>query len=199
MRLTRLCLGVALCAAAVGSASAARQPKIVSQSELGQYWQPVDATAPAPFRLANGSLGNVCVSLGYQIKADGSTAEFSLLKSWSSAGEIAPETGKLDPLVQAAAGVASQRRFSPVPAAGKGTAVYTAGVFVFLADAQADAAQIGGHCDIGDLKQFIADAQAEAFKRGDIEKAKLERSQRDFTPGDAAAQRYQQRQGRTPR
>lgn len=199
MSLARSCAVLAVVLATVGVAEAARKPAIVSQSELAQYWQPAGSPLPALFRAPDDTLGDVCVSLGFQIKDDGSTSDFSLLNSWGSATpDKAPDADRLNALVQAAAATASQGRFAPSTEGGKAKAVYTSAVFVFLAKSSSsgDPAAIGGHCNIANLKQFIAQATDDEFKRGDLEKSKLERSQREFTPADAAAQQARQRNSR---
>ena len=200
MQLHRLCLGLAVFAVAAGTASAARQPKIVSQAQLAEYWQVGDG-APAPrFRLKESPFGDVCVALGYRIKADGTTADFSLLKAWGSANpDVPPADDKIPALIQAAAGAASQRHYTSTVKDGEAKEVYTSGTFVFLASETSDPAKIGGNCDIADLKSFVADAQAKAYRRGNMNKANEDQSRRDYTPTDAATLDVQRRLNARPR
>jgi hypothetical protein len=166
--------------ASATGAGAADRPSIIDEGGAAAFWSPAPGPKVMPGypSTATDQGEDVCVSIGYLLNRDGSTSDFSLLKSW---GANTPDSvkgrGKLTPFAQL--GMAAVQRWKFVPAGG-GSAeikpVYTAASFAFSNNAAADKAQIRQHCVISDLSAFITKAQEEAYKRGDLNKGRMDRA-----------------------
>jgi hypothetical protein len=160
---------------ASGVASAGRID-IVSEAQLAQAWQP-DPNAKAyvagyPDAVSDKSR-DVCVNIGYLIKVDGSTSDFTEMKTWSSdAPEGKPKAEDARPYVQLAAALVSQRRFVPV---SKPRSVYTSATFAFDGSNSLAEEAILERCRIDDLPTFVARAKSRADSRGDLSRARADR------------------------
>lgn len=91
--------------------------RIVDDGRLGKIYTPVPGTqlaAPA-YPAAYADAGDdVCIALGYTIRPDGTTAEFQLLRAWSSNGEAARMDERyLDAYAAAATDLVAGWRFIP--------------------------------------------------------------------------------------
>ena len=155
-------LAAGLALATVGIASAGPRLAIVSEGAITDRWAPAPdqptLVAGYPAGAADKSR-DVCVSIGYMIGADGSTSEFSELRSWTSAdGDAVPDAAQLGPFVQNAAAVVSRWKYVPL---GKAKPVYTAASFAFDGSKTQGEAAILAHCRIPDLAAFVKDAQGE--------------------------------------
>lgn len=180
METLRTCAAI-LMLGLVGSADAARKPVIVSEAEKTDYWQPAP-TNDAGYPAVVDKSADVCVNIGYQVKEDGSVADFTLLKSWTSkTREIEPAPELTEPFVQAAALAISLQQRTPNGGKGKPRAIYTSATFAFVGASGAGAGQVRTHCDIPDLKGFIARLQEQANRRGSINRTDIERRQREST------------------
>jgi len=167
----------------VASVQAAERIRIVSEGGLDKDWVPAGnaplAKAAYPAQLKDRSR-DICVNLGYQVNKDGSTSDFSVMRAWSSENpeaDAAPDA--VDAFVQSAAAAVSQWRFERTPAASKNSVAYTSATLAFVGDKGGDAEQLRQRCAIPDLRSFITKAQNDAFKRGDVQKARLENYQRE--------------------
>lgn len=166
-----------------GAVTAADRPTIASEGPLAA-WRPVAEQVTArpmpgyPGRLADKS-ADVCVSIGYLIGQDGSTTNYALLKSWSSADQGKKANPDLvTPFAQNSIAAVQQWRFTPGEGfARKPQPVYTAATFAFAGDQPGDKSQVREHCAINDLPEFIANVQAEAYKRGNLKKSEIDRNQ----------------------
>jgi hypothetical protein len=174
-RRSLLVLALGLAVAGIASAGA---PAILSEGGATTYWRPAaafpDPGVPAGVPDAN---EDVCVSVGYQIQADGSTSEYSLLNSWTSKHSRGlPSKDAYALYAQMAVATLMQRKFVPAEAgATKPPAVYTAATFAYSGRADADRAAIRARCAIADLPEFIAKAQREATRKG-IKRGEMERN-----------------------
>lgn len=179
--LNRLSLPCALLIALpCASAVAADRMVVVNEGATAKTW----AADPAKPRVVPGypatfvdKSEDACVSIGYLLNRDGSTSDFTLLKSWGSRTPGSSEVqSRLDPLGQAAVAAVQQWRF--IPAQGNRSRikpVYTAATFAFSSQPGGDREAIRAHCIIADLPAFIAKAQADAYRRGNLQKGRLER------------------------
>ena len=169
-----LTLAVGLAATGVAVAGA---PSVLSEGGANGFWRPAAAFAepgvPPGVKDAN---EDVCVSVGYLIKEDGSTSEFAMLKSWTSKHRNGlPASEAYDLYARMAVGTLMQRKFVPAQGGSTGaTPVYTAQTFVFSGRADADRAAIRGKCVIEDLPDFIAKAQRESTRKG-LNRGQMER------------------------
>lgn len=178
-----------LCGLALaGMALAADRVTIVSEGVSASVWRPDPAvppmTAAYPSKIVD-KTEDVCIGIGYLLKEDGSTSDYSLLTSWGSKNEAeAQPGGRLDPFAQNAVAVVSRWRFVPLDG-GKRSALkplYTAATFAFSTNPAADLEALRGHCTIADLPAFVAKAQAAAYKKGDLNKGQMERNRAQNPP-----------------
>lgn len=175
-----------------GAAVAAEAPIIASEGSLAA-WRPVPEQVTArptpgyPSVLADKS-ADACVSIGYLIGPDGTTTNYTLLKSWSSADKGRKANPELViPFAQNSIAAVQQWRFTPGEGfAKKPQPVYTAATFAFAGDQPGDKSQVRERCAINDLPDFIAQVQAEAYKRGNLQKAEIERSRIQRPPAPPA-------------
>lgn len=172
-----------LCGLALaGMALAADPVTIVSEGASASLWRPDPAVPPMaagyPSKLAD-KTEDVCIGIGYLLKEDGTTSDYSLLTSWGSKGDAGAQAGgRLDPFAQNAVAVVSRWRFVPLDG-GKRAALrplYTAATFAFSTNPAADLEALRGHCRIADLPDFVAKAQAAAYKKGNPDKGRMERN-----------------------
>ena len=104
----------------------------------------------------------VCVSVGYVVKPDGTTSDFTLLKAWNSAsGDDEPVEGYWMAFASAAGDALSQWQFQPRPEVKKATPVFTAGTFVFGATGP----DLRAHCRIANLSAHLRDLRDHAGRR----------------------------------
>ncbi len=173
-----LVLALGLATAGIASAGA---PPILSEGGAGAYWRPAAAFADPGVPAGVPDPGeDVCVSVGYQIQPDGSTSEYSMLKSWTSKHSRGlPAKDAYSLYAQMAVGTLMQRKFVPAEAgATKPPAVYTAATFAYSGRADADRAAIRARCAIEDLPAFVAkahrDATQKGLKRGEMERNRVQ-------------------------
>ena len=174
-----LAMTAALCALC-GSAAAAERVRIVDEGGLRDRW----TAAPGASFAAPGYPGsqaargdNVCVAIGYAVRPDGTTSDFSLLKAWSSAsGDGEPQPGYWDAFSQAAVAAVSEWRFQPRADAAAET-TYTVATMHFMGRQAANSDELAGHCAITDLAGFIQRQKADRFYAG-LDKHEMERLQR---------------------
>ena len=108
---------IALALAAGSGAQAQDRVRVVNEGGIRGDW----TLAPGTQLSAPGYPGafaktgdDVCVAVGYRIQPDGSTSDFSLLKTWSSrSGEGEAVEGYWDAFSQAAVAALQQWKFAP--------------------------------------------------------------------------------------
>lgn len=180
--------------------AAAERVRVVDEGGLREAWSLREGAAlaapgyPAEFA-ARGD--HVCLAIGYAVRPDGSTSDFSLLKAWNSAsGDDEPEPGYWDAFAQAGAAALSEWKFQPRqdrPAA----ATYTVATLHFMGRQAVDVGGLTSHCKISDLAGFIQRQKADRFFAG-LDKHEMERlkrlqdSHQQAAAAAAAARRIQQ-------
>lgn len=181
-----LCAFVLGLAPAVGALAAERMT-VVNERAAAKDWVPDPAQSRMlpgyPSTFADRS-EDACVSIGYLLNRDGSTSDFTMLKSW---GAKTPENSRdrahLDPLAQAAVAAVQAWRFVPAPGnRARIRPIYTAATFSFTSNGPADREALKSHCSIADLPSFVAKAQAMAYRRGNLQKGRLERDRVENAP-----------------
>lgn len=120
---------------------------------------------------------NVCVAVGYRIRPDGTTSDFTLLKAWSSgSGENEPVEGFWDAFSQASVAALQQWKFAPRPEVAKVVAVDTVATMTFMGKQAEDAAGLRGKCKIDDLAAFLAQTKIDMANRSDLNRRQLEKT-----------------------
>ena len=157
-----------LCLAA-GIAHAQGNIRIVNEGGIRDQWMLADGVQliapgyPAQFVDRGDS---VCLALGYAIKPDGSTSDFSLLKSWSSStGNVEPLEGFWDTFAQAGANALSEWRFKPRPEVDEPVAIYTVATLSFRGKDAIEAEALRAHCEVSDLEALVAEDGAQRARR----------------------------------
>jgi hypothetical protein len=149
---------------------------VVDEGALAERWTP----APGQPHFVPGYPGNaadkgadVCVTIGYEVGVDGTTSDFSELRSWTSAHPdgLLP-ADEAEPYTQIAAAVVARRKFVPV---GKPHAVFTAATFAFDGSNPLGEEAIRTHCQIEDLHAFVVDLQSRSHAQGDLDSEALRR------------------------
>jgi len=159
-----------------GLAVANPRVAIVSASTLGEQWTP----DPAVQKVVAGYPSNavdkshdVCVTIGYEIGEDGKTSGFGELNSWTSGTEDGAATPmEITPYSQIAAAVVSRYHYVPV---GKPKKVFTSATFAFDGSKKVGEAGIRSHCEIANLKDFVAQLKSKKNDKGDLETENLRR------------------------
>lgn len=167
--------------------------RIANEGGIRDRWMLADGVKlvapgyPADFT-ARGD--NVCMAIGYAIRPDGTTSDFSVLKSWtSSTGEKEPVEGFWDAFAQAGAGALSQWKFKPRPEVTSPEAVYTVATMSFMGREATDAAGLRGHCGISDLASLVQKQKWDKYQKGNREKNELERFRRVQSSNGAMVER----------
>lgn len=152
--------------------------RVANEGAIRDQWMLADGVKlaapgyPAGFA-ARGD--NVCVAMGYRIKPDGSTSEYTLLRSWSSStGEKEPAAGFWDAFSQASAAALMHWKFKPRPEVAKPRAVDTVATMTFMGKQAEDAAGLRGHCKVDDLASLLERVKSDNAKRGDMNKHELD-------------------------
>ena len=113
---------------------AGEKVRIVNEGGIKDQWMLAEGTklAAPGYPAALVERGhNVCIALGYAIKPDGTTSDFSIVKSWSSAGQDQPDE-YWDAFAQASAGAVSQWAFAPRPEVAEPQPTYTVATMQFM-------------------------------------------------------------------
>ncbi|TKR30770.1 hypothetical protein FCE95_11770 [Luteimonas gilva] len=175
----RWVLAAAIGLLALGDACAERV-RVVDEGGLRGAWSLREGAAleapayPAEFA-ARGD--NVCLAIGYAVRPDGTTSDFSLLKAWNSASDDdEPEPGYWDAFAQAGAAAVSKWKFQPKQVRPD-AATYTVATLHFMGRQAVDVAGLTSHCKISDLAGFIQRQKADRFFAG-LDKHEMERLQR---------------------
>jgi hypothetical protein len=163
-------------ALAAGLASAAARVAVVDEASLAQRWTPAPGLphfVPGYPSNARDASADVCVAIGYEVGVDGTTSDFSELKSWTSAHPdgVLP-AGEAEPYAQIAAAVVARRKFVPV---GKAHAVFTTATFAFDGKHASGEEAIRAHCAIADLQAFVAQLKTRSRETGDLDSEALRR------------------------
>lgn len=181
----RLILVSAATFALATAAFAADKVRVADTDVAAKEWAPAGGKAlvAAPYPAIADKSRDICVSLGYQINKDGTTSDFGVLRVWSSENPtVDGSPDALQPFVQSAAAAVSMWKFEPTPEASKNRVLYTSAPIAFVGSKGTPADEVRQRCQVGDLREFIAQAQQKAFRRGDSNKAAIDRQQRSSQP-----------------
>lgn len=167
-------------------AIAAERIKVASEGGIGEQWMLADGqlAAPAVPQSLVERGDSVCIALGYQIGKDGTTSDFGVLKSWTSAAGDIDKQAYWNDVVQASANAVSQWKFKPREDQ-RVTPTYTVATLSFAGKGQVNGAELRGQCRIGDLAVFLDNAKADRFENGTIPKHDLERFRNNRTASAA--------------
>jgi hypothetical protein len=172
---------VALAGGTAGAAFAQSTPAIISEGGAGTFWRQVTPNAIPPFPANADASEDVCVGVSYLIKADGTTSDFALLKSWTSKhAKGVPSGAKYEGFTRGAVAAVAVRKYAPAQATAAGalvTPVYTASTFAFSSRPDADQQALRAHCVVEDLPGFVAKVQHDARKdTKNLRRAEMERA-----------------------
>lgn len=174
--------------AVLGSVAAADKATILSEGGAAQYWRPVPESIamPAYPGIVADKSEDVCVGIGYMLNTDGSTSDFAVLNAWGSKTDkkIKATDPHFLPFAQNSLAAVQRWRFSTTSGPeSKVKPIYTAATFAFSTAPGADAAALRSNCTITDLPDFIAKAQAEAYRRrGNLNKNTMDRNRTQNAP-----------------
>lgn len=160
-------LGLGACVAAT-AALAAFPVKIVDEGRLKQNGITSDSKfAPPGFPASLASKGdNVCITIGYKILADGSTTDFGVLKSWSSATEDErPEGSYWEDVMNVTGSTVADWKFRKIDG-GELVPVYTAATFTFRGTAPMEPTQLRAKCLITDLTAHVQEIKGKRYRHG---------------------------------
>ena len=167
------------------AATAADKASILSEGGAAQFWRPIPETIAMPGYpgIVADKSEDVCIGVGYMLNPDGSTSEFAVLNAWGSkTAEAKPTDPHFLPFSQNSLAAVQRWKFASV--AGEGARmkpIYTAATFAFSTTAGADTSAVRNRCTIADLGEFIAKAQAEAYRRrGNLNKGVLDRNRTQY-------------------
>lgn len=153
------CMLFAGMAAVIGSARAQRDIEVVNEGGIRDRWmlaEGVELAAPGyPAQFVDRG-DSVCLAMGYAIKPDGTTSDFSLIRSWnSSTGVAEPVEGFWDTFARAGANALSQWKFQPRPEVAEARPTYTVATLFFNGRDGLDNQTLRDHCRIDDLKALV--------------------------------------------
>jgi hypothetical protein len=172
-------LAAALVLAFAGVAVAEERLTILNEGDTASLWRPVAETIamPAYPGVVTDKSEDVCVSVGYLLKEDGSTSDYAVLDAWGSKTDRAkPTDPHFLPFSQNALAAVQRWRFESIAgSSAKLRPVYTSATFGFTTTG-APVEDLKGRCRIADLPSFIKKAQEQAYRRGDLNKGRIDRS-----------------------
>lgn len=180
--------------------NAADRVRIVNEGGIRDEWMLADGVklAAPGYPAAFAERGeNVCVALGYAIRPDGTTSDFTLLRQWSSgSGEQEPEAGFWDAFAQAGAGALSQWRFKPRPEVVKPKPTFTVATLHFMGRQAGDVSELRSHCRVDDLAALL-EANKEDPRDSRLRRD-LERAGRQYQGSGSVVENPGQPSGRRP-
>lgn len=175
-------LGLALVTGAVAAGGRDGQlARIVDEGRLGERGIAVDGELSAPGLPASllASQDDVCLTVGYNIKSDGSTSNLMVLNSWSAAGgEAKLDPAYADEVMSAAASTVAGWKFKNADGDGRLQPMFTATTFNFSGAGKVDAGSLRSHCAISDLTAHIQSVKSSRFLPGSRDTFDIEQAQR---------------------
>lgn len=151
---TRTLILAAMIAAAL-PALAADKIMIADEGKLEQWSLVPDTQLMPPYPEAYASHPEeVCLVVGYLVNADGTTSDFSLLKSWTSGSNARSRNKFWADFADMASRALAQWHYAP-KGASAAAPVYTAATFVFGAPQAAAATK--DNCAISDLTKRLVE------------------------------------------
>jgi hypothetical protein len=149
MNARTLLLAALVAAALPAFAAGDNKIRIADEGKIGDQWSMVAGSQlmpPYPPAYA-ANPEEVCLVIGYLVNADGSTSDFSLLKSWTSGSNSRGRKQFWADFADLSSRALAQWRYTPKDASSK--PVYTAATFVCGTPAATAATK--QHCEISDL------------------------------------------------
>lgn len=143
----RALLFAALAAMALPAMGDGNRIRIADEARIGDRWSLVPGTQlmpPYPRNYARDP-EEVCMVVGYLVNPDGTTSDFSLLKSWASGSNSRSRQAFWSEFADLASRAVAQWRYTPTDPAST-EPVYTATTFVFGRREEALATKT--HCEI---------------------------------------------------
>lgn len=153
---------------ATTAALAAFPVKIVDEGRLSQNGITSDSKFQPPgFPASLAAKGdNVCITLGYKIQADGTTTDFGVLKSWSSATEEQrPEGSYWDDVMNVTGSTVADWKFRRIDGDTL-VPVYTAATFTFRGTTPMEPTQLRAKCLITDLTAHVQEIKGKRYRSG---------------------------------
>ncbi len=155
--------------------------RVANEGDIRDRWQLAGGAALAApgYPAAFAERGDdVCMAMGYTIRPDGTTSDFTLLKIWNgSAQDREPVPGFWDAFAQAGAQALSQWRFQPRPEVRAPEATYTVATMHFMGKQGGDVAGLRSRCAIDDLAAFVQQQKSDRFMDS-LSKYDLDRARR---------------------
>ncbi len=146
-------------------ALAADKIPVVNEGGISNNWTLAPgATLPAPAypEIYRSSGAEVCVAIGYLLNEDGTTSDFSLLRSWSSDEPSQAKEEYWSLFANDASNALARWKFAPKPEVTSPKPVYTVATFLFGAK---DVASLRSKCAISDLALHIVQIRADRKTR----------------------------------
>jgi hypothetical protein len=178
---------------------AADKIRVVNEGDIRDEW-----ILPAGFKLAvptypaeyAAQRAEACVAIGYLVNADGSTSDFALLKSWTSANVPSGSTREYwSSFAQASAQALSQWRFQPRPEVQAARPVYTVATLLFAAQTP----ELRARCAIPNLAARLRELRGESgtrrrmdvdlYDRLDVDPLRYERDEQGREARETGARR----------
>lgn len=161
--------GLAIASLTVATAAFAAYPvKIIDEGRLAQNGITSDSKfTPPGFPASLAAKGDsVCITLGYKIQADGTTTDFGVLKSWSSASEDKrPEGSYWEDVMNVTGTAVSEWKFRKADGDNL-VPVYTAATFSFRGTDQMEPSQLRAKCLITDLTAHVQEIKGKRYRNG---------------------------------
>lgn len=154
---------------AAAGAAADKKVRIVNEGGIRDEWMLADGVklaAPGyPSSFADRG-DSVCVAMGYSIKPDGTTSDFSLVKAWNSANaDKEPVPGYWEAFSQASAQALAQWKFKPRPEIAEPKPTYTVATMTFMGKDGTDPAGLRSKCGIADLADLVQEQKSSGFQK----------------------------------
>lgn len=152
----RTLIFAATIAVALPAAAATDGIRIADEGKIGDQWSLVPGTQlmpPYPQEYAK-TPEEVCLVVGYLVNADGTTSDFSLLKSWTSGANSRSRKDFWAEFADLSSRALAQWKYAPKDAASA-KPVYTAATFVF--GTPGNIAATKEHCEITDLTMRLVE------------------------------------------
>lgn len=161
---------LAACAMLYAAAGmAADKVRIVNEGGIRDEWMLADGiklAAPGYPSTFVDRGDSVCVAMGYSIKPDGTTSDFSVVKAWNSAAaDKEPMPGYWDAFSQASAQALSQWKFKPRPEVTAPQPTYTVATMTFMGKDGTDPAGLRSKCGIADLADLVQQQKSSNFQK----------------------------------
>lgn len=156
---------------------AAERIRVVNEGGIRDEW-----TLPPGYKLAMPTYpaayveqrAEVCVAIGYLINPDGSTSDFALLQSWTSADVSKSNQDYWAAFANAAAQALSQWHFQPRPEVAVPRPVYTVATMLFAATPD-----LRKHCAIPNLAIRLRELRQDTGARRKMNTALYDRLELD--------------------